>query len=359
MNWYSPYHKDFLRASYHIPKSNPEVPLSSSKLPTVYLSASVETIDEDSVETIVLSFQRDKIDSNLTVFYHIGGTANSSNYTGAVSGQIASLTIPAGQTTATLTLTLILNSEVAPDKTIIVTLLDNSSYKNGAPYPVEIILVNNDKPSISLSVSPESVLEDSGLPLVYTFSRDASFDELVVNYTISGSAIYEVDYTQTGAETYDGTTGSITLANGVGSIDLSILPIHNTLRWLNKTITLTLTENNNYSITTVNGITGTIIEADDPAQLLISPLTLNYEMTIPTTNVEPQIITLTNTGESTAEITDIVLTSSNSDIATSIVDWTGLGGSPNTTIAPGASKTFTLSFNPLTYGSFSALDSPN
>lgn len=124
--------------------------------------------------------------------------------------------------------------------------------------------------AIPLSTS-SSVNEDANLPLRYVFELGANAaEDMQINYTVSGNAVfgkdYTIDYSQTqnlGTE-YNGANGTLTLKKGTKTVELSVKPVANTLFEPNKTITITLAEGGDYELGANVTATGTILNDDTP-----------------------------------------------------------------------------------------------
>jgi hypothetical protein len=114
-------------------------------------------------------------------------------------------------------------------------------------------------PSITLAVSPASVLED-GIPnLIYTFTRTGpTTNTLAVNYSIAGTA-NTTDYT--GAT--PGTGKTITFAAGSATATLTINPTTDTTIESDETVAFTLSTGTGYTIGTATAVTGTITNDDN------------------------------------------------------------------------------------------------
>ena len=141
-------------------------------------------------------------------------------------------------------------------------------------------------PSITLAVSPSSVLEDGTANLVYTFTRAGSTSNaLTVNYSIAGTA-NSTDYT--GAT--PGTGKTITFAAGSSTATLVIDPTADTTFENNETVALTLATGTGYTIGTTTAVTGTITNDDTRVTLAVSPSSVNEDGT---TNL---VYTFTRTG---------------------------------------------------------------
>ena len=79
--------------------------------------------------------------ASLNVFYSVGGTAaNGTDYT-ALPG---SVTIPAGMSSATITVSVIDDTLVEGPETVIVTLIATADYLVGTPNTDTVSLADND-----------------------------------------------------------------------------------------------------------------------------------------------------------------------------------------------------------------------
>ncbi|MFN5991928.1 MAG: hypothetical protein ACK47Q_21250, partial [Dolichospermum sp.] len=101
--------------------------------------------------------------------------------------------------------------------TVALTLTTGTGYTIGTTTAVTGTITNDDlgSPSITLAVSPSSVLENGSNNLIYTFTRTgATTNTLTVKYNVAGTATFNNDYTQIGAASFTATTGTITFAAG-------------------------------------------------------------------------------------------------------------------------------------------------
>ncbi len=88
-------------------------------------------------------------------------------------------------------------------------------------YPVTLTQI----PDVSVSVSPDRVLEDGPDNLVFTFERTGSADQpLTVYFAAGGTAQFGPDYTQTGAATFGETGGTVLFPANVTSVDVIVDP---------------------------------------------------------------------------------------------------------------------------------------
>ncbi|WP_315850168.1 Calx-beta domain-containing protein, partial [Novipirellula maiorica] len=207
----------------------------------------------------------------LAVSYTVSGTATSGSDFAALSGTI---TIPAGQSSATLSVNPTDDSVVEPDETIILTITDTATYDVGAAGAATGTITNDDAdpvtPVVTVAVAPTAVNEDGTGTLVYTFTRTgATTSALTVNYSVSGTA--------TSGSDFSALSGSVTIPAGQSSATVSVNPIDDTTVEPNETIVLTVVDTTSYDVGTAAAATGTITNDDEvvvnPGTIAISPAT--------------------------------------------------------------------------------------
>jgi len=136
-----------------------------------------------------------------------------------------------------------------------------------ASQPLSIVPFTNlnllgANPTLTLAQSTSSVTEDSGTGIVYTFTLSANTtSDTIVNFSVSGNATYASDYTQTGATSFDGITGTATILNGSNTVEVTLTPVADSLLESNEDVTLTITVGTGYDPDTV-GVSTTIINDD-------------------------------------------------------------------------------------------------
>ncbi|MBD2568895.1 Calx-beta domain-containing protein [Anabaena lutea] len=282
--------------------------------------------------------------SALSVNYTISGTASATDYNTIPS----TIVIPAGQASTTVTITPTDDTLVEGNETVILSLIDTNNYDLGTPNSATVIISDNEVQNtvVNLSVSPASVFENGTTNLVYTFTREgATTSSLTVNYSVGGAATLNSDYTQTGASSFNATTGTITFATGASTATLTIDPTGDTDIENNETVALTLAAGTGYSIGTATAVTGTILDDDAP----VITLTVN-----PTSVLEDGatnlVYTFTRTGNTATALTVNYGVAGTATLNTDYVQ-TGAATFTNTagsiTFASGAS-TATLTINPTT-----------
>jgi len=244
-------------------------------LPTVTIAATDADAAEEGLDpgefTITLS---EAAATDITVSYAVTGTATATSDYTALSGTV---TIAAGQTTATIAITPIDDLVVEDSETIIITLVDGDNYDLGATIEGTVTIANDDValPSVSLAVSPASVQENGTANLVYTFTRaGATTSTLTVNYTVAGTADNS-DYTGTST----GIGKTVTFAAGSSTAIVTVDPTTDTTVESDETVILTLVSGTDYTIATTSAVVGTIANDDTRISLAVSPTSITEDGT--------------------------------------------------------------------------------
>ncbi|MBE9221036.1 glycosyl hydrolase family 18 protein [Dolichospermum flos-aquae] len=191
-------------------------------------------------------------------------------------------------------------------------------------------------PSITLAVSPSSVLENETTNLIYTFTRtEATTNALTVNYGIAGTADSS-DYT--GAT--PGTGKTITFAAGASTATLTIDPTGDSTPESDETVVLTLASGTGYTVGTTTTVTGTITNDDIASPSITLAVSPSSALEDETTNL---IYTFTRTEATTNALTVNYGIAGTADSS----DYTGAtpGTGKTITFAAGAS-TATLTIDP-------------
>ncbi|MDD1449395.1 M10 family metallopeptidase C-terminal domain-containing protein [Dolichospermum sp. ST_sed8] len=279
-------------------------------LPTITLAVSPSSVTQDGTTNLVYTFTRTGITTNaLTVNYGITGTADSTDYIGATPGTDKTITFAANSATATLTIDPTADTILESDETVALTLATGTGYLIGTTTDVTGTITNDDT-TITLAVSPTSVLEDGTTNLVYTFTRTGiTTSALTVNYSIAGTA-NSTDYT--GAT--PGTGKTITFAANSATATLTIDPTADTIIESDETVDLTLVAGTDYTLGTTTAVTGTITNDD-----LLHNINLSTNQTIVEGFTSPQNVTytVTLTSASSQSITVQYATANGTAIAAS------------------------------------------
>lgn len=199
---------------------------SASGLPTVSIAATNPNAAEPSTTGTFTVTRTGATTSALVVNYTIGGTAvNGTDYTTLGT----SVSIPAGQSSATITVTPIDNTIVDGTRTVILTLSANAAYTVGTGASATVNIADNDSggtlPVITLSSSDNVAAETSSgnanTGSVTITRTGATTSALTVSLAYSGTAVNGTDYATMPA--------SVTIAAGQASSTLTLTPIDNSI----------------------------------------------------------------------------------------------------------------------------------
>ena len=269
---------------------------------TVTVAVAPSKVDEDGATNLVYTFTRTGSTTGaLTVNFSVGGTADfSTDYTqtGAATftPPTGTVTFGAGNSTATVTIDPSADATTEPDETVILTVTAGTGYEVGVPDSATGT-INNDDNAVSVAVSPLAADEDGATNLVYTFTRGDSNGELTVNFSISGTATFSTDYTQTGAATFTPPTGTVTFADGSLTATVTVDPSADLTVEPDETVILTVTAGAGYTVGVPASATGTITNDDTDVSVAVSPLSTTED------GAGNLVYTFTRTGVTTGALT--------------------------------------------------------
>lgn len=237
--------------------------LTVSPPPSVSIAVSPASVSEDGATNLTFTVTRSlNLSSPTVVNITTTGTATAgTDYTGSV----ATVTIPAGATTATIVIDPAVDGTVEPDETVTLTVAAGTGYTVGVPASATGNILNDDVPSATITVSPAAVAEDGAPNLIYTVTlNQAAFSALSVNYTIGGTATNGTDYATIASPLV------IPAGNTTGTITVN--PTADATIEADETVTLTLAAGTGYTLGVPNSATGTILN-DDLPNLTINDVT--------------------------------------------------------------------------------------
>ncbi|MFV2069408.1 MAG: hypothetical protein ACC645_20790, partial [Pirellulales bacterium] len=123
--------------------------------------------------------------------------------------------------------------------------------------------------SVSVEVSPMSVAEDGSTNLVYTFTRSGETSgALTVSFDVAGTAAFSTDYTQSGAATFSGTSGTVDFGAGWSTATVTIDPTADATVEPDETVMLTVLTAAGYVAASPDTASGTIHNDDGGPDLL-------------------------------------------------------------------------------------------
>jgi len=173
---------------------------------------------------------------NLLVNYTVGGTATGGVDYVALSGTV---TIPAGATTANITVTPIEDTLVEGDESVIVSLAPDAGYNAGSPGNAAIFIRDNERPTVSVSVSDGEASEPGSDTARFRVSRGSiSNGNLTVQLAVTGSALPGYDYIPL--------DNFVTIPDGASFVNLLVTAFDDLHKEETETVILTLMPNANY-----------------------------------------------------------------------------------------------------------------
>jgi hypothetical protein len=227
--------------------------IADNDLPRVTITPTDDLAAEAGQDpaTFVVERLTEVLGQPLTVNYTLGGTASSGDYQ-AVSG---SVTIPANESVAALTLVPINDTTVEHDETVVVTLSPNSSYTVSTPASATATIANDDHPRVTVAATDAAAAEAGADPATFTFTRTGEFinEDLTVYFDTSGSATPGEDYTLPAL--------GVTIPAGALSASVSITPIADNFTEGTENVVLTLLPNGGYTVGSPASATATIADA--------------------------------------------------------------------------------------------------
>ncbi len=226
---------------------------SGPTLPTVTVAATDASAAEPSNAGVFTISRTGSTTNALTVNYAVSGSAASgTDYTALGT----SVTIPAGSSSVTKTVTPTDDASVESNETVILTLSPNAAYTVGSPSSATVTIADNDAalPTVTVAATDANAAEPSN-PGVFTITRTGSTTgSLTVNYAVGGGATSGSDYAALGT--------SVTIPAGSASVTKTVSPVDDASVESNETVTLTLSSNAAYAIGSPSAATVTIADND-------------------------------------------------------------------------------------------------
>ena len=224
--------------------------------PTVTVTATDDLATESGSDTGAFLFTRSgSLASDLTVNYTVTGTATNGLDYSSLSGAVV---IPAGQASAMVAFNAVDDVVVEGDESVIVTLLTNAAYSVGAPSSAAVTIVDNDQPGVRIFATDDKAVEGSSDTGTFTVARIGNLAaNLVVNYTLSGTASNGVDYVTL--------PGTVTIPAGQVSATFMVTPLNDSLVEGTETVVATILSNPGYNISNPGVATVLIMDDDSPS----------------------------------------------------------------------------------------------
>ncbi|MFN0050877.1 MAG: beta strand repeat-containing protein, partial [Planctomycetales bacterium] len=241
--------------------------LDDESAPTAILKVSPATMAENGGQSTITATLSAISGLDTTVILGYTGTAiQGVNYT--VSG--TQIVIPAGELSASITLTAMLDNVFAKDNTVVVDVTNVINGTELGTQQATVTIVDGDAaPDVTLAVSPSLISETGGTGTITATLSRLSALATTITLGYSGTATSDSDYTASATQ--------IVIPAGQLTGTVNLFSISDTVFEGNETIVVDVTGVTNGTESVPQQVTATIVD-DDPAPtvtLSIDPATLS------------------------------------------------------------------------------------
>jgi hypothetical protein len=246
---------------------------NTSMTPVVTVASPTPEISENGMDRGEFVFTRTgDLQNALAVHYSVAGTATpGADYT--ILPGVA--VIPAGQSSVTIPFQPLGDTTVGPDKTVAVSLQGSAVYAAGSPASASVTILEDD--FLSVTIFPTAGAAKPSTAGTFTVKRDGDLtDNLVVFYSVSGTAVAGTDYVPL--------LNSVTIPAGSAWANITLTPLHNNLSEGDVLVTVSLTNQFDYDVGT-------------PASATI----LIHDDHLPTVSISAPVDTISEQGNITGE----------------------------------------------------------
>ena len=299
--------------------------------PTVTIQATDATAAEPGTDTGTFRVTRNTSTVGpLTVSFTVSGTATKGADYVALP---ASVVIPAGSSTADITVTPVDDAIYEGPETVVATLTTSALYSLGTPSTATVTINDNEiAPIVSVQAFDSTASEPGTDTGTFRITRTGSTTQpLTVSYAISGTATSGVDY--------NAPSGTVSIPAGSTTADVVITPIDDTLGEATETVILTVSISTHYAVGSPNNATVNILDNDGGiAQTVTLQAT---DSTASEAGPQTGQFTVTRTGSTTSSL---AVSFTVTGTATTGLDYNGLGGSVT---IPAGSASATVTVTPI------------
>ncbi len=226
--------------------------------PTVDLSLTGSPLAENGGVATVTATLSNASTQPVTASLDFGGTAATSDYVASAT----QVTIPAGQTSGSITLTGIADNVYEGDKTVIVILGGVTNGTRGTTTQVTATINDSAaQPTVSLSPAAATIPENGGQATVTATLSEASSKPTTVSLAFTGTATAS-DYTHSGSQ--------IVIPAGQTTGTLTITSLDDTIYEPDETIIIDITGVTNAAVGATGRTTITILDDDPPPTVSLS-----------------------------------------------------------------------------------------
>jgi hypothetical protein len=206
--------------------------------PTVTVVASDASASETGPDGGVFTFSRTGSTAGaLVVRYGVGGTATSGADYAALDGTV---TILAGQASATVAIAPVNDSEFEGSETVILTVQPDGGYSTGSPAAATVTIADNDRPTVTIVATDARASEAGADTGTFTITRTGpTTSSLRVIYSVGGTASSGTDYVELGTQVF--------IPAGSSTVTLTVTPLADSVSESDEFVDVSLTAN--FSVT--------------------------------------------------------------------------------------------------------------
>lgn len=223
---------------------------------TASIAATDDTATEASTTTGTFTVTLATASSGTTtVNYSVSGTATPTDDYTALSG---SVDITDGNTTGTITVTPVDDTETESSETVIVSLGTGVGYTVGTPSQATVTITDDDvsgDPIATIAATDATATESGTTTGTFTVTLDdASSGTTTINYTVSGSATPTDDYTAL--------SGTVDITDTNTTATITVTPVDDSIIEGTETVVVTLASGTGYVVGSPNSDTVSITSDD-------------------------------------------------------------------------------------------------
>ncbi|WP_317169958.1 Ig-like domain-containing protein [Pedobacter sp. SG918] len=234
-----------------------------------------------------------------TITYTLGGTATEgSDYSTIVTKTI---TIPAGQTTGTITIPVLADNIVEGTETVVATLVSsNSPLVTVSNTPASINILDNTTATVTVAATNDGA--EPSTPGLFTFTlSNVSATDTQITYSVTGTATSGLDYTSIGT--------TVTILAGQTTATVSVPVLDDNIAEGTETVILTMTAATSNPSITANTAPATVNITDNDSSIASitagtpgnenGPVNGTFTVTLSNPSSQPTTITYTLGGTAT------------------------------------------------------------
>ncbi|MGB8166735.1 MAG: Calx-beta domain-containing protein [Chthoniobacteraceae bacterium] len=218
----------------------------------------------------------------------------------AGSQGFSTFTVPAGSATLNVVVTPVVDTAAEGPETVILQLGPGNGYLVGTQSTATVVIDDDDTalPKVSIAATTSTTVENSGQPVVFTFTRSTTSGSLTVNYAVSGTAISGADFTAL--------SGSVVIPNGATSAPVNVTPVNDSTSEPLETVILTTSTNAAYLIDPLaTTATASIIDDDVQTVTVVAadPNAKEVDLSIPGAVADTGTFLITRSGDTSSALT--------------------------------------------------------